>query len=88
MPQYNVYIKGLGHEAVFYKKAACKEEAQELAEDDFREAYDISFNEELEVDARRVYEIRNNRRNRKRNEKRSIRLLSRRRAKNFPAQHR
>ena len=59
MPQYNVYIKGLGHEAVFYKKAACKEEAQELAEDDFREAYDISFNEKLEVDARRVYRRRN-----------------------------
>lgn len=59
MSQYNVYIKGLGHEAVFYKKATCKEEAQELAEDDFREAYDISFNEELEVDARRVYRRRN-----------------------------
>ena len=59
MPQYNVYIKGLGHEAVFCKKAACKEEAQELAEDDFREAYDISFNEELEINARRVYHHRN-----------------------------
>lgn len=55
MPQYNVYIKGLGHEAMFCKKADCKEDAEELAEDDFREAYDISFNEELEVDARRVY---------------------------------
>lgn len=49
MKKYKVAISDGVHNALFHEETTFEEEAAELAEDEFRETYNVSFDTELET---------------------------------------